>query len=157
MLKTKKQNGFTLIELLVVVAIIGMLLSVIMISFTESRKKSRDAKRLSDMQQIKTGLEIYYGTGTGYPDLSDWAAAESTGAVLICNGVETFRIPRDISNNILLGLVYDYQTDGTSLAGCGGTVWSNFKVTFNTEGTTSLGPAGTYYLSSVGFTTSPPF
>lgn len=63
-----KQSGFTLIELLVVVAIIGMLASVVLASLNGAREKSRDARRLSDMRQLQTALELYYSdNGNQYP------------------------------------------------------------------------------------------
>lgn len=60
--------GFTLIELLVVVAIIGLLASVAMVSINNARLKSRDARRLSDMRQIQTALELYYDKNNQYPN-----------------------------------------------------------------------------------------
>jgi len=54
-----KQNGFTLIELLVVIAIIGILSSVVLASVSNSRAKARDARRKSDLSEIKTALELY--------------------------------------------------------------------------------------------------
>lgn len=66
--KNKKLNsGFTLIELLVVVAIIALLSSVALIGFLSARQKARDAKRLGDMTQMNTALELYYSTNKGYP------------------------------------------------------------------------------------------
>lgn len=63
-----KNNGFTLIELLVVVAIIGLLSSVVLASLNTARAKSRDAKRLSDLEQIRTALTTYYIDNNGtYP------------------------------------------------------------------------------------------
>ncbi len=53
-------RGFTLIELLVVIAIIGMLSSVVLASLNSARKKSRDARRASDLKQIQTALELYF-------------------------------------------------------------------------------------------------
>ncbi|MBL4644784.1 MAG: type II secretion system protein [Candidatus Pacebacteria bacterium] len=55
-----KQRGFTLIELLVVIAIIGMLSSVVLASLNSAREKSRDARRLSDIRQIQTALELAF-------------------------------------------------------------------------------------------------
>jgi prepilin-type N-terminal cleavage/methylation domain-containing protein len=65
--KNKSFKGFTLIELLVVVAIIALLSSVIMMSVISARQKSRDVKRLSDMTQMNTGLELFFATYRGYP------------------------------------------------------------------------------------------
>lgn len=63
-----KSKGFTLIELLVVIAIIGVLSAVVLVSLNSARAKSRDARRLSDVRQIMTALEIYYNDNGAYPD-----------------------------------------------------------------------------------------
>lgn len=65
--KNQSQKGFTLIELLVVIAIIALLSSVALIAFMSARAKSRDAKRLSDMTQMNTGLALYFASNRGYP------------------------------------------------------------------------------------------
>lgn len=62
--------GFTLIELMVVIAIIALLTSIALIALMSARQKSRDAKRLSDMTQMNTGLELYFATFRGYPSSS---------------------------------------------------------------------------------------
>ncbi len=68
-LKQKNQKGFTLIELLVVIAIIGLLASVVLLALNSARQKSRDAKRLADVRQIASALELYYDAAnpSGYP------------------------------------------------------------------------------------------
>ncbi len=65
MKKTKK--GFTLIELLVVIAIIGLLSTLAIVALNSARQKSRDAKRVADVKQIQTALELYYNDNFGYP------------------------------------------------------------------------------------------
>lgn len=64
-------RGFTLIELLVVVAIIGMLASVVIASLGNVRVKGRDARRIADLQQIRTALELYYSINGEYPQ-TEW-------------------------------------------------------------------------------------
>jgi prepilin-type N-terminal cleavage/methylation domain-containing protein len=61
------QTGFTLIELLVVIAIIGLLASVVLLSLNSARQKSRDAKRVSDVRQIASAMELYFNDYNGYP------------------------------------------------------------------------------------------
>ncbi len=61
-------GGFTLIELLVVIAIIGILSSVVLASLNSARLKSRDARRISDVAQMKIALELYADANdTSYP------------------------------------------------------------------------------------------
>ncbi|HLD31648.1 MAG TPA: type II secretion system protein [Patescibacteria group bacterium] len=67
------KKGFTLIELLVVIAIIGLLSTLAVVALGSAREKSRDAKRLSDLKQVQTALELYYTDNSSYP-----TAASST-------------------------------------------------------------------------------
>lgn len=78
----KQQKGFTLIELLVVIAIIGLLSTLAVVSLNNARQKSRDAKRLSDIKQIQTALELYYNDANGYPG----SAAVTSGGQIAYGG-----------------------------------------------------------------------
>lgn len=66
-LKKHLISGFTLIELLVVIAIIGVLASVVLASVNTARAKSRDARRKSDLNQLRLALELYYDANNAYP------------------------------------------------------------------------------------------
>ena len=61
-----KEKGFTLIELLVVIAIIGTLSGIVLVSLGGARQRARDAQRFSDMRQVVTAQEMYYGINESY-------------------------------------------------------------------------------------------
>lgn len=61
------KRGFTLIELLVVIAIIGVLASVVLASLNTARRKSRDARRITDLKQVQLALELYFDANGEYP------------------------------------------------------------------------------------------
>ena len=63
----KNQKGFTLIELLVVIAIIGILSALSVLALNSARARARDAKRIADIRQIQTALEMYYNEFNVYP------------------------------------------------------------------------------------------
>ena len=55
------KKGFTLIELLVVIAILAVLMSVIVVTLNpaEMLKKTRDTKRISDLDALRTAINLY--------------------------------------------------------------------------------------------------
>ena len=63
----RKRPGFTLIELLVVIAILGLLSTIITVAMGQARLKARDSKRMADLKQIQTALELYYTDQNSYP------------------------------------------------------------------------------------------
>jgi prepilin-type N-terminal cleavage/methylation domain-containing protein len=63
----KGARAFTLIELLVVIAIIGILASITLTLFGSTRVNARDAKRISELRQIRNALDIYFVSNGFYP------------------------------------------------------------------------------------------
>jgi len=66
------KKAFTLLEMLIVLGIIAVILAALTISFSTTQKKTRDARRKSDLKSMQNALEQYYSTcGYVYPtDLS---------------------------------------------------------------------------------------
>ncbi len=61
------KRGFTLIELLVVATIIATLLGVASVSYIRATQSSRDARRKTDLEQIRQALETYRSQIGSYP------------------------------------------------------------------------------------------
>lgn len=84
--------AFTLVELLVVVSIIGLLTSIVIASLNSSRTKARDSRRVSDIREIRSALELYYTDVREYPD-DIYAASGSIAGKYIAI------VSKDISRN----------------------------------------------------------
>ncbi|NMB47998.1 type II secretion system protein [Candidatus Kuenenbacteria bacterium] len=72
-----KNKAFTLIELLVAIAIIGLLATLVTFAIQNAGKKSRDTRRLSDLKQINTALQLYYDTYKTYPTSASYGEGVS--------------------------------------------------------------------------------
>jgi len=72
-----QKKAFTLVELLVVIAIIGLLATLSVIALSNARAKSRDTKRMSDIKQVQTALELYFNDQNRYPTVTEW----NTGSI----------------------------------------------------------------------------
>lgn len=62
------KKAFTLIELLIVIAIIGVIVSISFVSFSNVRQKARDTQRIADIKLLQKSLEDYYRNEGSYPD-----------------------------------------------------------------------------------------
>lgn len=60
-------RGFTLIELLVVIAIIALLAAIVLVSLQSSRRRSRDARRVADLNQVALALSLYHDNNRVFP------------------------------------------------------------------------------------------
>lgn len=87
-------KGFTLIELLVVVAIIALLASIILASLNTARAKGNDARRIADMKDIQTALELYYSNNNHYPVSASSANVSTALTGLVTDG-DMSTIPSD--------------------------------------------------------------
>lgn len=63
----KQVKGFTLIELLIVMAIIAVLTGLSLFSLQSARKQGRDGKRKSDLETIRSAIELFKADCNVYP------------------------------------------------------------------------------------------
>ena len=76
------KHGFTLVELLVVIAIISILATLLLLQLGIARGKARDAKRIADVGQTRSALELYYDDNGAYPAQTDMVILESRGYLI---------------------------------------------------------------------------
>lgn len=65
--KINKKSGFTLFELLVTISIVAILTAVAVVSYGGLNKKTRDSRRMADMEKIRISLEAARQIGYTYP------------------------------------------------------------------------------------------
>lgn len=122
-----------MIELLVVIAIIGLLSSVVLASLNGARVKARNARRIADMKQMQTALELYYNDNNAYP-----AATASLAPSYIA------ALPTDPGSG---SAAYTYVKAASGNYYCLGAAIEGSVVPVSTCNTTTLGasaPAGNY-------------
>lgn len=124
----QQRQGFTIIELMVVVTIIGILSAVLLSSFDQSRKQSRDKIRKAELKELQLAVELYkaqFGTyparGCGETDSSVWTGpGTQPGWATACTNyidglVPDFSpsLPEDPNQESQSGKGFVYLTDST--------------------------------------------
>lgn len=156
----RTRSGFTLIELLVVIAIIGLLSTLAVVALNSARQRSRDAKRVSDIRQIQTALELGFSETSNYPVAATAVVLGDATHKVLCNvaAASTFQtslVAPGACGTVFMGLVPSNPTPGgadyeyTSAAGSG-----TYSITFELEGATGQLGAGVNCANQNGITTA---
>ncbi len=143
-MRTQAKRGFTLIELLVVIAIIGLLSTLAVVAMSNARLKARDAKRVSDIKQIQSALDLFATDKNGYVKKGTAAAPQTLGAAgaLCLSDVEG--LADACTGNVYMAKVPSNPTPGGRAAGygyygdgdCTGAVCTNYTILFDLEADT---------------------
>lgn len=140
-----KGKGFTLIELLVVIAIIGLLSTLAIVALGTARMKSRDARRLADLKQIQTALELFYSDSSTYPVQASPGITLGVAPNNVCLNITGFTtanctgpylgiVPKDPSAGgvyTYIGNTSSYSVSTTLEGSMGGFNQGNVKITQN--------------------------
>lgn len=135
----RHKKGFTLIELLVVIAIIGLLATIAIISLNNARQSSRDTRRISDMKQVQTAMELYFNDYTSYNLTCD------SGLISAC---------ADPNIGTFLPGLASITDPGSNAYTVIETAAASFSFRFTTERVTDIGAAGEWYITEDGFSSS---
>lgn len=93
-------RGFTLVELLVVIAIIGVLATLVLIQLGTARARARDAKRIADISQYRTAIELYFDDNGAYPiNIED--------QIILGPYFSSTNLPKDPSTGLRYGYAYN--------------------------------------------------
>lgn len=81
----KSFKAFTFFEILIGFCIVAFIVSIVFIGLHSTRAKARDAGRISDLNQLKTLLQLYYMDNDSYPisptsseNVRIWCSLEET-------------------------------------------------------------------------------
>lgn len=107
MKEMRTKRAFTLMELLVVMGIIVLLMSVGVVSYSQTNRKARDAKRKADIESIRSALELYRTDQGSYPVLGTNGSTCITDISIAGGGVTYLNsMPVDTKND---GSTYCYK------------------------------------------------
>lgn len=67
----QKQSGFTIVELLIVIVIIGILATLVIVTFSGVQQKARDSERKTDINAVANVLEAFYANKGYYPSATE--------------------------------------------------------------------------------------
>ncbi len=110
------KRGFTLVELLVVISIIGILVGLSMFGLIGAREASRDAKRKANIEEIRSGIEIYKSDCNSYPViLTDPLVGDDSTTACVSTNIYISTLPQDPTPAIA---DYYYFSDGKTYQIC---------------------------------------
>lgn len=100
------RQGFTLIELIIVLAIFGLIANLTIVALNNAKRESRDAKRMTNISQLRSALHLYHTENLFYPDDggSPLALGADDNLILDSNGwidvspttpIYMYSVPRD--------------------------------------------------------------
>ncbi len=136
------KKGFTLIELLVVISIIGLLSTMAVIALNNARQKARDAKRISDIKQIQTALELYFNDKNAYPKAASGTTLGDADHKVLCDTDTGFQKDKTNCGTTYMGQVPKNPTPNGSDYKYTSSDGTTYTITFTLEGKTGGLDAG---------------
>ncbi len=149
MVSSIKQKGFTIVELLIVIVVIGILATLVIVTFSGIQQKGRNSQRQTDVNTLATYVSAYYTDKGYYPTMQDlntagWRTTNAKGL-----DPEALKDPRGAAQTLVGATApnsYVYVASSSDLAvTCSNTTASSDANACDTYViTATLEPNGTY-------------
>jgi prepilin-type N-terminal cleavage/methylation domain-containing protein len=137
----KKQQGFTIVELLIVIVVIGILATLVIVTFTGIQQKARNTKRQTDINALDSHIEAFYAQNGYYPTLAHMNDATWRGTNVKGLDAAALKDPKGAGSTLVAApaanaYAYAVTDDGGSAANCAAdeTVCTKFVLTATLEG-----------------------
>lgn len=139
--------GFTALEGLIVLAFFGLLITLGALSLNNARARTRDAVRLSDVNALRSALNVYWQQKATYPTSAGVAIGQP--GVTDTLTLDGFLPSQQAQPPLLLQKILPGPGSNEYYWYKGGP--GGYTIRFETERDTALGNANVYYLHSTGF------
>ena len=119
MISSKKAKGFTIVELLIVIVVIGILATLVIVTFAGIQKKGRDSQRQTDINSVASHVEAFYAQYGYYPTHEDVTTASFLSTYMKGLDAEALKDPKGAAQEIIAGATpdadqYSYLASGAS-------------------------------------------
>jgi type II secretion system protein G len=147
----KQQKGFTIVELLIVIVVIGILATLVIVTFTGIQQKARNTKRQTDINAVQSHLEAYKAQNGYYPSRTNMNDTSTTPRWIATNmkGLDPSALqdPKGSAQTLVAspaanGYAYEPLNDAGTTCEADATTCSNYTLTATYEG------GGTYVKKS---------
>lgn len=101
------------LEILIILLVVGLVGTFAAVAVNTARSKQRDATRLSEVRQLQSALEDYFGTANSYPPGQALPLGDATASA--CLGTGGFKADCTSDTDVFLRVVRG--TVGTGLKG----------------------------------------
>ena len=156
----RSRSGFTLVELVVVIAVIGILASIVIASYTGVQANNRDTRRKTDMANLVKSLELYYSDYGNYPLATSWYSSDNANWSTFSGMLDISKSPIDPRNTGSPTTAGNYGYAYYSGASCGKQPGQWFILVYRfesapkekiTDGTCSTNDGDTYYSAGASY------
>ncbi|MBI2592956.1 MAG: type II secretion system protein [Candidatus Colwellbacteria bacterium] len=119
----KKEQGFTLIEMFIVIAVIGILAGIVLRGTAGFQQSARDTRRIGDLKNVQTYLELYFNRCGHYPGDANcgnaipttWGDPANPSSTSLVGALSSVTSPSNISKDPVSSRNYFYGVESTDL------------------------------------------